>query len=1099
MSDKEEFPFFTRVVPPKTVQAEAWATLADLEGWDWVGLLATVQPVHSATASAFQQTFNQLRPNGTIISDVFLDTELTREDARATLLRLREQRVRVFFVSCYVAPATVLLSVAAELGMLSDRFVWIGSDSWATFAGTLPPGSLDAAVVATEFGVPDDLAVPFFGELAERAPAAAAARRIWTMTGYDATLLVARTLEAAAAGRPSLPDRGPNLLNVLYRTASDTIGVTGALALNLQGDRRGFTAFHSWYTDALGVRRLRKVATVDAAAPGAAAGVDWPWASAPDAATLGRPPRDEDVTASIDTLVSIVLPLAALLVGAVAAWILWAERSRNRMLALVRGATYPSSAARIFATGCEFVLDSRLAASRVSVESPGLKAGTDLPLLAFPPQLPAVDATAVPRRGSAGGRCPSTVSSVSTADPASLDDSPSSASASSSHSANSSLSLSLPASSSHSGSSSSASSSHLWDAADSTSTVKTTKRERVRGLGRRRGRGTATADAVSLRERERERERDRESKGEAGGGEKVECLTPLLFSATGAAVHDGVLEVVWTTGGVAEDDFVLVWSDDVPVCRVGPSVGAQSGVLRVEGGIARPTTELTLQSWQCGKLAASEKVCLARWAEAAAQRLVLGTTVLHVTWHPLAPYPVDVARHEALRLRRVPLDVPCRIQLRLRNNSTTMQAVSWPPTRRQIDYSLSPSTVAAVAVVGPGETALLEGSLSVHASGLYALTIGILVHQLGTRETTGREGIVTVEGDVGGGAVHVAQLFVPLQFVTEATHRIASHCVEFGMWDDTVRSVALTSDVDLHREVDLWRTASADLDPTKLAPLLGYVLDVGVAALLVRSHQEALSLGALDTLLALSTPKLRRAVASALSVARVLREVRLVHGGFGLLTSWSIDEATGSLCLLDIRDRTTLNFERCLTDPLAFAPELVFASRADMFAPAVLEEPIDAPPGPPSHHASPARLGHDLLQSPSVSDLRAALTGPRKMSATLRDGDAASMHSLVGSFHDSPLRDHSFAELDANAASDAWGVATLLWRLTATQGERVAWSAREATFPWTICERLLAGQRPALPSLLAHASGADAQWSDAVASRIQRWWSAIPRMREPLP
>ena len=124
-------PAFLRAVPPDTLQAKVMAEIAEMFGWSYVSAVNVDTEYGNEGVNAFIQEVKNTNKSICIATRIVLPLNLTMEQAKKKVIQLDEQKgAKAVIVFTNQKEARMLLLAAKELN-LKDRFIWIGSDTWA--------------------------------------------------------------------------------------------------------------------------------------------------------------------------------------------------------------------------------------------------------------------------------------------------------------------------------------------------------------------------------------------------------------------------------------------------------------------------------------------------------------------------------------------------------------------------------------------------------------------------------------------------------------------------------------------------------------------------------------------------------------------------------------------------------------------------------------------------------------------------------------------------------------------------------------------------------------------------------------------------------
>lgn len=270
LSNKHDYPFFSRVTAPDRYQAPYIAKLVKAFGWLHVGVLNGDGSYAAGLAAAFARGCSE---EGVTVEErfVFEEGKRNEEKVRTMLTTMKDAGVRVIFLASagYVDTEHVL-RIANSLGMAGPGYVWVGGDGWMAtsdfkdfekgkknplreylhgavgiFPYTAEPSSskpwtsegMAQAVVENMYTDPAAVrrwrAAANKSDKTWRIPQFDAPYDKWANYVWDAVVHVART--AALATDECLSD-GECLQDAIRN--STTVGATGTVQLDAAGDRK---------------------------------------------------------------------------------------------------------------------------------------------------------------------------------------------------------------------------------------------------------------------------------------------------------------------------------------------------------------------------------------------------------------------------------------------------------------------------------------------------------------------------------------------------------------------------------------------------------------------------------------------------------------------------------------------------------------------------------------------------------------------------------------------------------------------------------------------------------------------------------------------
>ncbi|OWF48090.1 uncharacterized protein LOC110453540 [Mizuhopecten yessoensis] len=130
LSDQNNFPYFSRTIPPDDYQMRVIAKILAQNDWTYVSVVYTKEPYG---ISGLEQLQKNTRTNGVCVSNsVGIDVSASMEDAKAAVQELTTNAGANVVVLLTLYP-DVVMAAAKELNLV-DRFVWIGTDTWGRSA-----------------------------------------------------------------------------------------------------------------------------------------------------------------------------------------------------------------------------------------------------------------------------------------------------------------------------------------------------------------------------------------------------------------------------------------------------------------------------------------------------------------------------------------------------------------------------------------------------------------------------------------------------------------------------------------------------------------------------------------------------------------------------------------------------------------------------------------------------------------------------------------------------------------------------------------------------------------------------------------------------
>ena len=131
LSDKNEHGYFLRTVPPDNIQALVVAQILEKFGWDYVSVVYSEDSYGRSAVETLLGTSNPTNPKYCFGRTVSMAMDADLNAAKSVIDQLN-QLIGSKVVVTFVSPAQVrlLLQATTEKG-LNNRFLWLGSDTWA--------------------------------------------------------------------------------------------------------------------------------------------------------------------------------------------------------------------------------------------------------------------------------------------------------------------------------------------------------------------------------------------------------------------------------------------------------------------------------------------------------------------------------------------------------------------------------------------------------------------------------------------------------------------------------------------------------------------------------------------------------------------------------------------------------------------------------------------------------------------------------------------------------------------------------------------------------------------------------------------------------
>ncbi|RMZ94928.1 metabotropic glutamate receptor 8-like isoform X1, partial [Brachionus plicatilis] len=140
LSNKERFPFFSRVLPSDTLQAEAMANLVHSLNWNYIATLN-----EEGNLGGIDSFISNAKSKNICISGSYtLSQTASEDDVKAILMEMFEQKnARGVVVFLQDHNVRKLLKLVKDLNM-TRHFLWIASDSWGTKIESIRSNNLAA-------------------------------------------------------------------------------------------------------------------------------------------------------------------------------------------------------------------------------------------------------------------------------------------------------------------------------------------------------------------------------------------------------------------------------------------------------------------------------------------------------------------------------------------------------------------------------------------------------------------------------------------------------------------------------------------------------------------------------------------------------------------------------------------------------------------------------------------------------------------------------------------------------------------------------------------------------------------------------------------
>lgn len=345
LSDRDEFPTFSRVVPPDDEQAEYLARLAAHFGWKQVAVL------HSTTSygANLAQTFVQAASTHGLAVLGVSGFASGQTDLSAVVEAIANTHALVVFLSCGSTDARNVLREIDRQGLAGEDRVWLAPDGWLTMPATVD-GTADEAVSRVLDGV-----IGTFPSVSRESAAYQAMEQAWAAEteepfnkwaafAHDAVLAIAHGAHAALDAGDD-PTVDPSALLVPMRAASFE-GATGTVRFTEIGDRVGVYDVLNRYRGDDDTIKSQFVATISAGADGVARFSDDPsesvqWHGGRRTVPSGEASDEDDDDSFAEELFTIVLYLSigVLSLAGLVAFLCWRQRSLNKQVKSLRQIT----------------------------------------------------------------------------------------------------------------------------------------------------------------------------------------------------------------------------------------------------------------------------------------------------------------------------------------------------------------------------------------------------------------------------------------------------------------------------------------------------------------------------------------------------------------------------------------------------------------------------------------------------------------------------------------------------------------------------------------------------------------------------------------
>lgn len=242
LSDKAEFPYFLRVVPPDSVQGVAIANIIDEMGWDTVSTLSTNDDYGQGGMDVFKAAAADLG------IEVLSPQEFApgESDVKVKLQAIVDSGAKVIILNMIVADAVTVFSQAASVGITAENgFVWVGTDgptqSQVFENSTIVEDAMTGMIGTRPNRGIGDIYTAFLDswEAADPADYAGAGDRepnTYATFAYDAVYAFAYAADNMITAGTD-PEDGALLLAELKDLTFD--GATGPVSFDENGDRLG--------------------------------------------------------------------------------------------------------------------------------------------------------------------------------------------------------------------------------------------------------------------------------------------------------------------------------------------------------------------------------------------------------------------------------------------------------------------------------------------------------------------------------------------------------------------------------------------------------------------------------------------------------------------------------------------------------------------------------------------------------------------------------------------------------------------------------------------------------------------------------------------
>nr|QVK45749.1 G protein-coupled receptor [Proales similis] len=178
LSNKERFPYFSRVLPSDKLQAEAMATLVHHLGWNYVITLS-----EEGNLGGIDTFMTNLKGKKVCIAGSYTISQTASEDYVAEILReMRKDRARGVVMFLQDHNIRKLLKLVKRLNM-TGHFLWVASDGWGTKQESI--NSNDQAAEGAITFLPKSYEIKEFNDYFKRLRPATNKRNPWFVEYWE--------------------------------------------------------------------------------------------------------------------------------------------------------------------------------------------------------------------------------------------------------------------------------------------------------------------------------------------------------------------------------------------------------------------------------------------------------------------------------------------------------------------------------------------------------------------------------------------------------------------------------------------------------------------------------------------------------------------------------------------------------------------------------------------------------------------------------------------------------------------------------------------------------------------------------------------------